>query len=89
VLESPPGSWGSWALTGSSLIYVTLPGDHGAAAAELRMLDPKTGESRTMARLQHPPLQWDGALAVSPDGRYALVSEVERQGSEIHLQPER
>jgi dipeptidyl aminopeptidase/acylaminoacyl peptidase len=89
VLESPPGSWGSWAVAGSRVIYATLPGDHDAAVAELRMLNPKSGETRTLARLQHPPLQWDGSIAVSPDGRYALVAEVERQGSEIHLQPER
>ncbi len=89
VLESPPGSWGSWALAGSSVIYVTVLGSHGLPPAELRMLDPKSGETRTLAHLQNPPLQWDGSLAVSPDGRYALVSEVARQGSEIHLQPER
>ena len=27
--------------------------------------------------------------ALSPEGRFALVTELERQGSEIHLQPER
>ena len=53
------------------------------------MLDLETGKTRTVASLSFPPVQWDGSVGASPDGRYALVTEVERQGSEIHLQPER
>jgi hypothetical protein len=47
-----------------------------------------TGKTRTIASLRFPPVEWDGSVALSPDGRYALVTELKRQGSEIHLQPE-
>jgi len=83
VLPSlPPGLWGGWGLSGRQLIYAALP-------AELQMRDLATGETRSIAGLSFPPVQWDGAIGLSPDGRYALVTELERQGSEIHLQPER
>lgn len=82
------GSWGAWALSANRIIYATLAGDR-AASAELRSFDPDTGASKVLATLAHPPVQWDGAIAISPDGRYALVAEVERQGSEIHLQADR
>jgi Tol biopolymer transport system component len=85
----PSGLWGGWALSGRKAIYATVPTGQDAAPAELRMLDLETGKARTVASLRFPPVQWDGALGASPDGRYALVTEVERQGSEIHLQPDR
>ncbi len=75
------GSWGGWAVSGRRVIYVT--------GGQLRSFDPETGATQVLSALTHPAVQWDGALAISPDGRYALVAEVERQGSEIHLQPDR
>jgi len=89
ILDSPAGSWGDWALAGDKVIYASLPGDRAAVSAELRTLDPATGTIQVVCSLAYPPVQWDGSVAVSPDGRYALVAEVRRQGSEIHLQPER
>jgi Tol biopolymer transport system component len=90
ILQSlPSGLWGGWALAGRKVIYATVPAGQDAAPAELRVLDLETGKTRTVASLRFPPVQWDGAVGASPDGRYALVTEVERQGSEIHLQPDR
>jgi Tol biopolymer transport system component len=88
ILQSlPSGLWGGWALAGRKVIYATVPA--GAAPAELRTLEVESGKTRTVASLRFPAVQWDGAVGVSPDGRYALVTEVERQGSEIHLQADR
>ncbi len=90
VLPSlPKGLWGGWGLAGTKVIYVALRQPHDEAAAEMKTLDVETGKTQTLAPLRFPPVQWDGSLGLSPDGRYALVSELERQGSEIHLQPER
>ncbi len=90
VLDSLPSSlWGAWALVGSKVIYAAVLGDQGTSPAELRMLDLETGKSRSLTGLRFLPVQWDGALGLSPDGRYALMAEVERQGSEIHLQADR
>ena len=83
------GLWGGWALAANRIVYVAPAGDHGAAFPELRSLDPETGASKVLSTLDHPPVQWDGTITVSPDGRYALVAEVQRQGSEIHLQADR
>lgn len=79
------GLWGGWGLAGRKLVYIAMKGD----AAELRGLDPETGKTEVLAELAHAPAQWDGSVGVSPDGRYVLVAEVERQGSEIHLLTER
>jgi len=73
-------SWGGWALSGRSILYT----DTG-----LQALDLETGKTRTISPLLFPPAPWDRSMGVSPDGRYALVTELERQGSEIHLLPER
>jgi Tol biopolymer transport system component len=90
ILQSLPSAlWGGWALAGRKVIYATVPTGQDASPAELRILDLETGKTRTVASLRFPPVQWDGAVGTSPDGRYALVTEVERQGSEIHLQPDR
>lgn len=83
VLPSLPSAlWGGWALAEGKVIFAALP-------AELSIFDPLSGKMRTIANLSFPPPQWDGSVAISPDGRYALVTELERQGSEIHLQPDR
>ena len=90
VLPSlPSGLWGGWGLAGRNLIYAALPDRKAADASHLKILDLETGKSRTIATLSFPPVQWDGSIGLSPDGRFALVTELERQGSEIHLQPER
>jgi Tol biopolymer transport system component len=90
VLPSlPSGLWGGWALAGThKVFYAALPERNQTVPAELRILDLDTGKTRTMGGLSFPPPQWDGSVAISPDGRYALVTELERQGSEIHLQPD-
>ncbi len=88
VMPSLPSAlWGAWAATGREVIYAFLP-DRAESPAELRGFDPATLKTRTIGGLNFPPPQWDGSLAISPDGRYALVTELERQGSEIHLQPD-
>ncbi len=82
VLASlPPALWGGWALTEGRVIFAALP-------AELKVMDLATAKTRTIGSLTFAPAQWDGSVAISPDGRYALVTELERQGSEIHLQPD-
>ena len=89
VVESLPVSlWGGWGLAGDQLVYLSLTGKR-ESPAELQVLSLSTGKTRTAASLQLRPLLFDGTLGVSPDGRYALVAEVERAGSEIHLLSER
>jgi Tol biopolymer transport system component len=89
IASLPSGLWGGWGLAGRTVVYVTLPEAGGTGPAELRAFDLETGKTDTITSLRFPPAQWDGSVGLSPDGHYALVTELERQGSEIHLQPER
>lgn len=81
--------WGGWTLEGDRILYFALPeGRENGDPSELRILDPSTGQSSSVTSLKFAPVRWDGALAASPDGRFVLVSLIEREGSEIHLQNE-
>jgi hypothetical protein len=60
-----------------------------APPASVNIRDSAKGETHTIATLDFPPLAWDGTLTASPDGRYALITEMTREGSEIHLRPSR
>lgn len=90
VLPSFPAVfWGGWTLIGEKVLYFSMraqdkPGD----PTELKMFDPSSGKAWTVSTTPFPPVRWDGALDASPDGQYALVSLLEREGSEIHLLPE-
>jgi Tol biopolymer transport system component len=83
VLDSlPPPMWGAWGLTGDSVVYLSFTGERESPA---RVEVLAAGKSRVAGVLRLRPVTWDGALGVSPDGKWALVAEVERAGSEIHL----
>lgn len=89
VLESLPSLlWGGWAVTADQVVFAGLRENKDDAPGKLNVLEMKTGATRTIASLVFPPTRWDGSVALSPDGRYALVTELEREGSEIHLQPD-
>ncbi len=80
----PPALWGGWGIIKDQIVYLTLtPGSANNAQVMVMSLD--TRQTRVAATLPFPPVQWDGSLGVSPDGKYALVAETERAGSEIHL----
>jgi Tol biopolymer transport system component len=82
IVESlVPAQWGAWGFAPDGIVYLDAP--HGRP--NIVTYDPLTGKKRNVAAVTFPPVLWDGSLGVSPDGRYALVSEVERAGSEIHL----
>jgi Tol biopolymer transport system component len=87
VLDSlPPPMWGAWGLTGDSVVYLSFTGERESPA---RVEVLAAGKSRIAGVLRLRPVTWDGALGVSPDGKWALVAEVERAGSEIHLRGEK
>lgn len=85
VNESLPAAlWGGWGLAGDSLIYLSAAIKVKAEPAMLVIRDVKGG-ARQVGPTAFPPRNWDGSLGVSPDGRWALVSELERGGSALYL----
>ena len=90
VLPAYPAEfWGRWTLIGDKILYFAMrPNDRRGDPTELRIFDPSTGKDSTVGVTPFHPVRWDGALDVSSDGRYALVSLLEREGSDIHLLPE-
>lgn len=85
VLPDLPSSlWGGWALAGDTLFYLSITHDHDQPA-EIWARALSSSETRRIAALRLRPVLWDGSLAVSSDARFALVSEVERAGSQIYI----
>ena len=79
VFPDLPGMlWGNWAIANETLFYMTT-------SQKLESVDLKTGTKRSIATLPFPPARRDTGLGVSSDGRWALVTQVERAGSIIQV----
>ncbi|HEY1340993.1 MAG TPA: hypothetical protein VGF59_25955 [Bryobacteraceae bacterium] len=78
-----PLMWGNWALGANGIYYLDYP-DSGDGA-RLQFFDFRAGAGRTIAPLSHRPVVGDTGLAVSPDEKWILYSQVDRAGSDIML----
>ncbi|HLK69074.1 MAG TPA: hypothetical protein VKU19_36830 [Bryobacteraceae bacterium] len=85
----PSSLWGGWAVTAGKIVLSALREGDNEGPGYLKVFELETGLTKTVASLPFAPARWDGSVALSPDGRYALVTQLERQGSEIHLQADR
>jgi len=79
--QSTPGSWGLWAAVPDGILHVLPEPSPGTLA----LFDPRTRQSRAVARLKKRLMFWDSGFSVSPDGRYLLFGHMERDGSDIFL----
>lgn len=73
--------WSNWALTKDGICHIRRAGDDVA----IEYLDFATGRTRRVYDLQRPPA-WGGGLTLSPDGRWVLFTQVDRDGSSIFVQ---
>ena len=63
-------------------IYVI---DDSSAGRSLKLLDPATGHTITVARLEKPPYCCNPNLSVSPDGRTILYSQIDAYTHDVML----
>jgi serine/threonine protein kinase len=79
VLDSL-SSMGNFDVAADGLFFIPAP--EPGTAASIRFLEFATGKITTVATLEKPP---ERALAVSPDGRRILVTQIEQQNSDLML----
>jgi Tol biopolymer transport system component len=75
-----PAMWGNWALRPDGIYFLDATSN-----ASLQFFDFKTQRLRLISRMQKSPSVGDTGLAVSPDGRFVLASQLDSQGSVIVL----
>ncbi|PWU03939.1 MAG: hypothetical protein C5B51_17890 [Terriglobia bacterium] len=76
-----PGYWGYWALAADGVYYVNPP--DGGGPPLIFFCDFASMRSQRMAALEKPAVVGDSALAVSPDRRYLLYTQLDQSGSDI------
>ena len=76
------GYWGYWLLTSKGILYADMP-DSGPAG--LFLLPAAGGRPRRLADFYQRLTTGDPSMAVSPDGRYLLYSQIDQSGSDIML----
>jgi len=81
VLDALPAAmWGNWALTAEGIFFLDA-----TSHSTIRYFDIMAGQTRPIAALPRRPSVGDSGLAVSPDGRWILYSQLDLQGSVIML----
>ena len=76
-----PGRWGYWAVTRDGIYYADrAPGNSGQG---IYYFNPATRRTALVLRLEKPIPIGEAALALSPDARYLLFTQVDRSGSDI------
>jgi Tol biopolymer transport system component/serine/threonine protein kinase len=78
-----PGFWGYWAPSADGIYFADTP--VGGASMSIHFF--RFGDRRTaqIATSDKPPMIGDSAMALSPDGRTLLYTQVDQSGSDIML----
>jgi Tol biopolymer transport system component len=74
-----PANWGQWAVVDEGVYFVNSTEPSSPA---IEFFDFATSQVRPIARLEKPTI---AGLAVSPDGRWILYTQVDRQENDIML----
>ena len=84
---SQAGSWRYWAVAREGVYFV--PGAFRTEAASspqpVRLFSFRTGKTRTVAKISKKLVEGAAGLAVSPDGRWLLYAQVDRDDRDIML----
>jgi Tol biopolymer transport system component len=80
--ELVPQDWNNWVPVENGVYYM-----HRRKAQEpaIEYLDFATHKTRTVHELQKPPA-WGGGMAISPDRKSLLFTQVDRDGSSLFVQ---
>ena len=86
VLDVPgAGRWGHMVLTGSGLYYIAPDGKEVPARFAIFFHDFATRQTTRVAQLAKPPSPTSRSLALSPDGRIFLFTQLDASGSDLML----
>jgi Tol biopolymer transport system component len=86
VLDVPgAGRWGHMVLTGSGLYYIARDGTELPARYAIFVHDFATRQTTRVAQLAKPPSPTSRSLALSPDGRTFLFTQLDASGSDLML----
>jgi eukaryotic-like serine/threonine-protein kinase len=86
VLDVPgAGRWGHMVLTGSGLYYIARDGTELPARFAIFFHDFATRQTTRVAQLAKPPAPTSRSLALSPDGRTFLFTQLDASGSDLML----
>jgi Tol biopolymer transport system component len=77
--------WGWWALGPHGVFFLEREAELPNANVHLKFLDLASREITDLRTLENPIYPWNATLAVSPDGRNAVIEELENVGSNIVL----
>jgi Tol biopolymer transport system component len=80
IANFKPGYWGYWAITSDGIYFIDRP---AGAAPGLFFMSLRTKNIRRIVTVDKKLVLADSAFAVSPDGRYALFSQMDHSGSDI------
>jgi Tol biopolymer transport system component/predicted Ser/Thr protein kinase len=86
VLDVPgAGRWEHMVLTGSGLYYIAPDGKELPARFAIFFHDFATRQTTRVAQLAKPPSPTSRSLALSPDGRTFLFTQLDASGSDLML----
>jgi hypothetical protein len=80
IRELKTGFWGYWAIAEKGLYFVDWPGAGHPAGI---FWQPFAGKRTQVGSIEGTPAVADSGLALSPDGRYLLYSQVDTAGSDL------
>jgi Tol biopolymer transport system component len=78
-----PGFWGYWALGATGIYFADATND--GTGLSLHFFSFRDGRVSQIATSDRPPIVGDSAMALSPDGRALLYTQVDQSGSDIML----
>jgi Tol biopolymer transport system component len=83
VLDQPKaGYWGYWALVDRGIYYLNT---EGLQHPTIEFFDFATGRRKQIAVMEKPASLWSPGLAISPDQRSILYTQVDQDVSDITL----
>jgi Tol biopolymer transport system component len=84
VLEQlKPGYWGYWAVVENGIYFADQTGSTGSGA--IFFYDFTSRKTRQVTRVDKPLAVTDSALAVSPDRKYILYTQIDQSGSDLNI----
>jgi Tol biopolymer transport system component len=77
-----PPDWNNWVPVENGVYYMRRRKDQEPA---IEYLDFATRKTRTVYELRKPPA-WGGGMAISPDRKSLLFTQVDRDGTSLFVQ---